>query len=203
MQDPRELIERVEALIRLMMEVAAGRETIRNKEREYVAAWRDINGDVRRVPGDQRIRHPNKFASLYDWKEVYDTIDGHPKMYAYLRNLYRPMIRELEAAPTPEMVKAKRREQTAPPERPRQRLTYNELQQKAADDHIERQFEELETPRGVNIVTDVQPLPRKPSAARRAAGYLYEHYIKAIVIGVAVTLLTLLILAALGLDSPV
>lgn len=197
MQDPRELIERIEALIELMMNVAAGRDTIRDKERQYVAAWKDINGDVRRVPGDQQVRHPNGFASLYEWQEVYETLNRHIDMYAYLRDLYRPMIRALEAAPTPEMVEADREGR---PSEAAPRFTNDEQQQReAAAEHMERQLEEMENPRYVNVVTDILPIPKEPSRGRLVGAYLYEHYIKAIIIAVCAGLITLLILAALGI----
>jgi hypothetical protein len=50
-------------------------------------------------------------------------------------------------------------------------------------------MDRIEQPRQVNVVTDVRPVPAKRSRRRRTVAYLYEHYLKAIIIGVVVAIL--------------
>jgi hypothetical protein len=77
--------------------------------------------------------------------------------------------------------------ETNPPQRPD---TDPEL-----DEALERERErQLEAPRYVKVVTDVLPRRPKSSLVRRIAAYVYEHFVKAIVIGVVVTVVAAVIL---------
>jgi hypothetical protein len=106
-----------------MLDVAAERIAIRDAEREYVAHWRALNGDLRRVPGQGEYRHPNGFASLHDWKAYYEEHPAnHMEAYGYLRDLYRPLLMALQAAPLPREPRS-------------HSVTYNERQQRAALEH--------------------------------------------------------------------
>jgi hypothetical protein len=180
-QDPRDLFDRVERIIALMLDVAAGRATIRDTEREYVAQWRALNGDVRRVPGQNELRHPNKFSSLHDWQAYYDeNLTTHMEAYGYLRDLYRPLIRGLEAAPLPK-------------EPVSHSVTYNERQQQAAVEQMEREIEEAENPRYVNVVTDVQPRSKK-SLWATVQPVLYNPWVVTVGSGLIVALVVALAL---------
>lgn len=128
-----------------MMDVAAERIAIRDTERDYVAEWHALNGDLRSLPGQGEYQHPNRFASLHDWKAYFDEhLATHMEAYGYLRDLYRPLIHALEAAPLP-------RESISPT------VTYDERQQQPAL----VQQKEGEIGRDVDNVTGEQPRPKQ------------------------------------------